>query len=186
MSRYTVAVEGGLLTEQDKHYLIQVKNFRDPVGAPLGASREQYLGVGITKRFVAKMMAERNLSMIGRIFGILPVEMLRITSAHLGLQRPLRHEQDGDADGKVVVVVMHPTEDVTGLLQDDGSISIKQHTPPTRQNFVALLSSNKQKSKYPDVEYWLEHCNWVDADPDAPKFPVDYMSRYEKACIWVG
>ncbi len=185
MARYSINLTDGRLIENNDHYVIECKNFIDPVGPPQGNNRRATLNVGITKRLVRSNMAERNTFALGRILGILPVEMPRITSAHRGVKRPLRFEQDGEADGKVFVVVMHPTTDAFASI--DGTVlEIVSQAPPERQVFVALLSKNRQDNRYPDVDFWLEHCNWVDSEPDTPQFPVNYMNRYEKACIWTG
>ncbi|MEO0943675.1 MAG: hypothetical protein AAFY06_02385 [Pseudomonadota bacterium] len=186
MGRYTLAVQDGLIEDKTDYYLVNCKNFRDPVGPPMGSERPKFVKVGITKRLVAAAMAERNTFMLGAVFGILPVEMPRITSAHLGVMRPMRFEQDDRADGKVFVVVMHPTKDVQAVVNDDNSLDVQEVIPLPRQNFVAILSPNRKPEKFEDVHFWLEYCNWVDCDPIAPQFPVNYMNRYEKACIWTG
>ncbi|MEL7211045.1 MAG: hypothetical protein AAGK92_00190 [Pseudomonadota bacterium] len=185
MPRYTISLDGDRLEDFGDYYAIKCKNFRDPVGPPLGGNRPQNIKVGFTKRMVKRVMGERNTFMLGALFGIIPVEMPRITSAHLGVKRPLRYEQDGNADGNVYVVVMHPTNDVYASIEGE-SISLIELDPPSREVFVALLSKNAKPEQYPEVDFWLEHCNWVDSDPDAPQFPVNYMQRYEKACIWTG
>jgi hypothetical protein len=185
MARYSINLNDGLLEEHDDHYVIKCKNFIDPIGSPAGGNRRPLVKVGITKRLTKAAMAERNTYSLGRIFGILPVEMPRITSAHRGVKRPMRFEQDGEADGKVFVVVMHPTSDVYVEISE-GNLEVQSSQPPSRQVFVALLSRNRRDDEYPNIDFWLEHCNWVDSDPDNPQFPVDYMNRYEKACIWAG
>ena len=184
--RYQFATRDGLITEADEYYLVRCANFRDPVGPPLGSKRAQYLSVGITKRFVENAMRHRNTYLLGRLFGIIPVELPRITSAHKGLKRPMRVEQDSQADDSKVVVVMHPTKDGRMVFHDDGTTSIEETDTLGRRVFVALLSPNGKTERYPGVDFWLENCNWVDCERDAPRYPDRYMTRYKKPCVWVG
>jgi len=179
-------VNAANLEERDEFYLINCKNFRDPMGPPLGSSRPAFVRVGVTKRYIERSLSERNLFLLGRIFGILPVELPRITSAHSGLGRPMRVGQNSSADSDKILVVMHPTADCLMILEENGPSDIKETPPLQRQNFTATLTPNSDLEKYPEVAFWLEHCNWVDSDQYAPQFPAEYNKRYGKPCIWVG
>lgn len=183
--RYQFA-DDGHMSEQEDSYLLKCYNFRDPSGPPLGSARQQFLSIGVTKRYVARAMGQRNLFLLGRIFGILRVELPRITSAHKGLKRPMRVGQDSHADAGKFVVVMHPTADCQLTFLDDGTTAIQETDPIGAQVFVALLTPNAEPERPPGADYWLEHCCWVDADKEVSRYPAGYMERYERPCIWVG
>jgi hypothetical protein len=184
--RYSLENTNGLIVEKPDYYSISVKNFRDKIGKPLGSSRRTLLTVGITKRYVEGAMRDGKTFLLGGLFGILPVEMPRITSAHRGLKRPMRVEQNSDADNSKYVVVMHPIHDCQLVTGANGAVSIDQTNPVGKAVFLATLTPSSKTAKYPDVDFWLEHCNWVDSEPESPQFPADYLERYENACLWTG
>ena len=169
------------------HYLIKCKNFRDKVGPPLGAARPTFLNVAITKSSVAYLMSKRDLLPLGRIFGILPAELPRITSAHQGLKRKMRVKNNHNAHKDKIVVVMHPTTDLEMKITAKQEFDGFNPTPQIKDGvFVALLTPNLHPEAYSEVDFWHERCNWLSSDPDFPQYPVYYNDRYDKPCIYVG
>jgi hypothetical protein len=51
---------------------------------------------------------------------------------------------------------------------------------PEERVFVVIVSPNSMKAKYPAVDCWIEHWNWVRRSDVVASAPEDYQNRYSE------
>jgi hypothetical protein len=97
-----------------------------------------------------------------------------------GLNRPCKADEDMDGDQKKRILVLNATHDYhwPGIRRFEGIDGIEELATPVGKVYFAIVSPNSKKNLFPQVDYWLEHWGWVEADPSDASLPIDYAKRY--------
>ncbi len=121
---------------------------------------------------------------LGQLYGVISTGAIMATSAHRGLNRGMKVGNNGHADLEKFALILNPKSDAVLVNKKFNPASIKQHPAPDGTVFCIYLSLNKMLLEYPDVDCWIEHWTWIEADPSDATMPVDYLNRYDKHCHW--
>ncbi|MDD9715822.1 hypothetical protein PVW48_03655 [Dinoroseobacter sp. PD6] len=120
---------------------------------------------------------------LGQFYGVIATGAINAVAAHKGLKRSMLVGDDQDAHEEKYVLVLNPPHDAC-LVGDRFEPRTSKIDPPPQQVFVIYLTPNKKRADFPDVDYWIEHWTWVDADATDPRQPFGFQERYDEPCVW--
>jgi hypothetical protein len=117
---------------------------------------------------------------VAQYYGIVQHGLFQAVHAFKGLNRPLMHGDDMEADKSILVYSWRPENDYVWIgSRFDGKVISK--TPPSGRVFVVLVREEPEPNKYTGVGTIfgsIEKWNWVKEDPTFPHAPVDWQERY--------
>jgi hypothetical protein len=156
--------------------IIEARSPENPVSVvKVGARIDSFQG----------LVQQHLFTTVAQCYGIVQDGILDARHAFMGLNRPLMHEGDMEADRNVIAYSWRPKKDYIWTRgRFDGS-PIPKNPPPNRV-FVVLVRQEKEPNIYPgfgaifgSVERW----NWVMEAPDLSCAPVDWQNRYKQK-LW--
>jgi hypothetical protein len=141
--------------------------------------------VGVRNDSFEGLVHQHLFTTVAQYYGIVQDGILDAIHAFMGLNRPLMHAGDMEADRNVIVYSWQPKVDYTWAGgRFDGSPTSK--TPPPNRVFVVLVRQDNNPESYPgfgSIFGSIERWNWVMEDPDLPLAPVDWQNRYKQK-LW--
>ena len=163
----------------------RVGPYLDIVEAP---SPETYLSVvklGVRSDSFEGLMHQNLVTTVAQYYGIVQAGILDAMHAFAGLNRPLMHAGDMEADKSVIVYSWRPEVDYVWTRGRFDGIPVSK-TPPANRVFVVLVREEKQPNDYAgygSIFGSIERWNWVMEDPNLLYAPVDWQSRYKRR-LW--
>lgn len=147
-----------------------------------GTASEGHLKIGIMHKSIAAR-AGRGLSyMLGQMYGVVGLGMIRAQHVYKGLKRGMLVDGDGSADRKKLAVTWSAKYDAKWVGPAENGQIVYEPAPDDRV-FVVYVSVNEMLEEYPDIYGWAEHWAWVASDPDLPGAPIGSPGRYDSK-IW--
>ena len=152
--------------------------------SPENLSSVVTLGV---KESTLQESVQRNLSIkCAQLYGIILLEgLMPSVHAFRGLNRPLMHADDMEADRNILVYSWRPQFDYlwrNGRFNGNPTARI----PPPGVVFVVLVKEEKEPQMYPGhglIFGTIEHWSWVSEDPSLAHAPIKWSERYAKK-LW--
>lgn len=136
----------------------------------------------VNMEILYEMGKRKQFSMIAQFYGLVIPGL--ILSSHLfqGLNRNLYCDNEFNGDAGKYVFSRKPAYD---YYWEGGTTGREvKKLAPASQVFVVVVSKNiKHQEKFPDVDGWVDHWNWVDEDPYLSEAPINWIDRYESK-IW--
>ncbi len=120
-------------------------------------------------------------TVVAQYYGIVQESLLSAVHAFKGLNRPLMHGDDMEADKSVIVYSWRSHFDYvwTGSRFDGKPI---EKIPPPNRVFVVLVREEQQPNDF-GVFGSIEKWNWIKEDPDLLGAPLEWPDRYGKK-LW--
>lgn len=118
-------------------------------------------------------------------YGIVQEGLVDAVHAFRGLNRPLLHGDDMEADKRVVAYSWRPKFDYVwshGRFHGNPTPRI----PPNHVVFVVLVREDEKPQTYPGhglIFGSVEHWSWIAEDPTLAGAPIEYEERYAKK-LW--
>jgi hypothetical protein len=141
--------------------------------------------VGVRSDSFQGLMRQHLFTTVAQYYGIVQDGILDAKHAFMGLNRPLMHAGDMEADRNVIVYSWRPKIDYTWTGGRFEGAPIPKNPPPNRV-FVVLVRQENQPDNYPgfgSIFGSIERWNWVTEDPDLQCAPVDWNHRYKQK-LW--
>ncbi len=114
---------------------------------------------------------------IAQFYGIVRPGLILPKHIFQGLERPLYTKGDMEGDTDKLVYSRKPTKDYVWS-GDRFSGKIDEREPLADRTFVTIISPNRDNEKFPGIEGWIEHWNWVVEDGELDAAPIDWQERY--------
>jgi hypothetical protein len=139
------------------------------------------VNVGLRSDSFAQVLHHNLNTAVAQYYGIVQDGLLEAIHAFKGLNRPLMHGEDMDADKNVVIYSWRPEFDYvwTGSRFDGNPV---RKVPAPNRVFVVLVREERQPNDhgiFGSIEKW----NWVKEDPGLPGAPLEWPDRYEQK-LW--
>jgi len=132
--------------------------------------------VGITHGTFQRLSRHGLATMIAQYYGIVQDGLRHARHLYRGLNRPLLHANNMNADEDVFIYSWRPALDFIWLGgRHDGNP--RSMTPPAGRVFVVLVRDHGTPDEH-GVSGTIEHWNWTHEDPTLRDAPVDWAKRY--------
>jgi hypothetical protein len=123
-----------------------------------------------------KDLVQHNLATaVAQYHGIVQEWLHEAVHAFRGLNRPLMHRGDMQADKSVIVYSWRPEMDYVWTGSRFGGKPVAK-APPSNRVFVVLVREEPEKNL--NIFGAIERWNWVAEDQELPEAPVDWRERY--------
>jgi hypothetical protein len=150
------------------------------LAAPSPDDPSQTVKVGVRNDTFQRYRKHGLVTSIAQYFGIVQEGLAETQHLFRGLERPLMHDADMDADERVLVYAWRPYCDYEWSGGPwDGNIIPRE--PPPNRVFVVLVKEEKPNEfgVYGSIEKW----NWIMEDSRLKDAPVEWDVRYGKK-LW--
>lgn len=152
--------------------------YKDIVEAPDPEDHHLMVKLGVTTN---TFRLHATSSAIGQYYGIVQEGIILARHLFRGLNRPLLHEGDMNADQGVIVYTWRPLADYEWAGGRHSGRVERIDPPPPNRVFAVLV--RLIESDHHGVVGSVEHWNWIREDPGLPHAPVDWEQRYTKR-LW--
>jgi hypothetical protein len=154
--------------------------YRDVTEARAPDNHALVVNLGLRKDSFEQVLHHNLLTVVAQYYGIVQDRLLDAVHSFRGLNRPLMHDDDQQADKNVVVYSWRPETDYVwvGSRLDGNPV---RKIPPLGRVFVVLVREELQPNNYAEVGTILgsiEKWNWIKEDPALPQAPIDWQARY--------
>jgi hypothetical protein len=140
----------------------------------------QLITIGLTKEFYLKHTRLGLLSFRGQFYGIVRAGMVLAQHCFQGLQRPLMHLGDMQADQSVSVYTWKPYDNYEWI-GDSVRGTIIRLAPPSDSVFAVLV--REQPPDTIGVSGCIARWNWIKEDSELAGAPIDWQIRYNRK-LW--
>lgn len=106
-----------------------------------------------------------------------------VLSKHVfrGLRRPMLAHGDKDADKGMLIYTRKPAHNYTW---SGPRTKVRQHSAPAGEVFAVIVQPNMiDRSKYPEVDGWINSWAWLDEDRGLSEATLDWVDRYDER-LW--
>ncbi|HEY2392491.1 MAG TPA: hypothetical protein VGK22_15050 [Candidatus Angelobacter sp.] len=136
--------------------------------------------LGLRKDSFDRVLHHNLPTSVAQYHGIVQDGLFQAVHAFKGLNRPLMHGEDMQADKSILVYSWRPEVDYVWVgSRFDGKIIAK--SPPSDRVFVVLVREEPEPNEYAEVGRIfgsIEKWNWVKEDPTFPYAPIEWQDRY--------
>lgn len=148
----------------------------------LSAPERQSFRIAITADALKRRIGRSLRWQLGQLYGIVGPGAINARFVYKGLKRRMYVSENHDADGDKLALTWRPAND---FRFDGNPFSGEPVSYPAPENslFVVYLSPNEMCDEFPNIDGWIEHWAWIDADPQDPARPVQWAERYD-CCVW--
>lgn len=119
---------------------------------------------------------------IAQLYELIINRMVRGWHCFQGLRRPLYNDGSRDGDGEKLIFTRRSAIDVVAVAgASPGNPQILKRKPPVGRTFMVVVSPNRNhREKYPEIEGWIDHWDWVEEDPGFAGAPINWLDRFER------
>jgi hypothetical protein len=143
-----------------------------------------FVKLGLLRESFQQLVQHNLPTAVAQYYGKVQDGLPQAVHAFKGLNRPLMHADDMEADKGVIIYSWRPDRDYVWIGSRFDGKPVEKIAPLNRV-FVVLVRE-EQPNDYPGVGQIvgsIEKWNWVKEDPQLPHAPVDWEKRYNKK-LW--
>lgn len=159
--------------------------YRDIVEARSPLDSMLAVKVGLRNDSFSRVLHHNLSTSVAQYYGIVQHGLFQAVHAFKGLNRPLMHGDDMEADKSVIVYSWRPQHDYVWIGGQFGGKPVEK-IPPRGLVFVVLVREEPGPNEYAEVGKVfgsIEKWNWVKEDPRLRNAPVDWQDRYTEK-LW--
>jgi hypothetical protein len=150
------------------------------VEAPSESDPRVAVRLGLCKETIDLLRQAAMRTAMSQFFGIVEDGLMEASHLFKGLQRPLCHGENMQADQAVLIYVLTPDYDFVWMGDETSGDTVKVE-PPSNRVFVVLARQIEMDEH--GVSGTIEHWNWVQRDMHLAEAPIGYSERYKNR-VW--
>ena len=136
---------------------------------------------GITKTQISDFLQRGSYVPLFQLMKIVEPGIKLTKHIFRGLKRPLLCDDDSEADKKKLVYTWKAEFDYDWDYKKRFHLDdLTRRAAPHGRVFAVFVTPNGEKSRFPNIDYWLNRWTWIHEATDLGGAPINYSDRYDE------